>query len=136
MGIIAVKLRVILPKLIQQCHTAQRFRTGHSRKSPLLPQTTTIGNAPSPAPSWAVQGFSSSSVSYHHLPRYAVPVTVRRTDSADERELLNRATLTTQPVRLIPRTFEQFIAQLEPWEEDLLRRTRLLVDPRLTVLEL
>ncbi|KAI2511880.1 hypothetical protein MHU86_2396 [Fragilaria crotonensis] len=58
-------------------------------------------------------------------------------EASDEWELLSKATQRTEKPSLpIPRTFEQFIAQLDPWEEDLLRYTSTSYDPRMTVLEL
>ncbi|KAI2510304.1 hypothetical protein MHU86_4028 [Fragilaria crotonensis] len=74
-------------------------------------------------------------VKYCDIPNEAVPVTVVHKSEACW-EVTHRCEAIYNAPRVDWSTFHSFIDSLEPWETDLLRRTRLYVDPRLAVMEL
>ncbi|KAI2506412.1 hypothetical protein MHU86_8038 [Fragilaria crotonensis] len=74
-------------------------------------------------------------VKYQDIPNEAVPVTVVHTSEACW-EVIYRCEAIYNAPRVDWSTFHSFIESLEPWETDLLRCTRLYVDPRLAVMEL
>ena len=75
-------------------------------------------------------------VKYQDIPNKAVPVTVVHKSAARWEVIHRYEVIPNGPPRADWSTFHSFIESLEPWETDLLRRTRLYVDPRWAVMEL